>query len=119
VITPPNEQVANNIEFKANKLVDFEGHLEEGEIILPHYIVRLNTYKIIVFPLLESKKITRALLVEFSPFQELNITKYPGPPTELFRPGVCHQLHEGKGLNEVIFLGGNDKLVCHKFSLDT
>lgn len=119
IVGASDPKQANSIDHKAVVLFDFEKHLEEGEIILPHYIVRLNTYKILVFPLLESKKITRTLLVEFNPLQPATVEKFAGPPMELFRPGVCHQLHDGKGLNEVMFLGGNDKLLCHKFSLDT
>jgi len=65
--------------------------MEKDEVILPHYIVRLNKYKVAIFLLQESKKITRGLLVEFSPYAPHSVEKLPGPPADLFRPGCAPQ----------------------------
>ena len=108
VLVPPNEEVAKTMDFKACLLIDLTDHVEKDEVILPHYICRINKFKVAIFLLKESKQITRGLLVEFSPYSQQTVKPLKGPPIDLFRPGCAPQYLEGKILNDILFLGGNE-----------
>jgi hypothetical protein len=56
---------------------------------MPHCIQKINKFKIVVFPLKDSKTIGRGLLIEMGPFLKESVVHIPGPPCELFRPGMC------------------------------
>ena len=55
VIDPIDTANSESMDHKAIRLFDFKPHLEENEIVLPHCIVKINKFKIIVFPLKDSK----------------------------------------------------------------
>lgn len=117
VLVPPDDKAAQTIEYKAVLLIDLEEHMEKDEVILPHYICRINKFKAAIFFLKESKQITRGVLVEFSPYAEKTVKKLRGPPSDLFRPGCAPQNMDGMILDDILFLGGNEQLECFNYNI--
>ena len=106
---------------KVSDLVDHPDQdikINNDEEILSQYIVQINRYKFLVWPLKGALKLCRGVFIDIDREGKVTYKRTSEPPGTILKPGISVQRRDGV-ITDILFLGGNQEKKCHYYNMAT
>ena len=90
--------------------------LQNEEEILSQYVIQLNRFKFMIFPLRGALKLCPGIIINLNKDGN-TYQRTSAPPMDLMKPGVCVNKTDGR-VTGIMFLGGNTDKMCHHYDIE-